>query len=325
MKLGYRGEHESKKNNYLKSRTVRALLCIPFLTIMAASSKLVNLSAAEYTGACVVEKANSHVADDSFIFMDENIEEEINDEQNTEGETAEKDNTQEKTVVEENVSSNHYSRAKKVLLLEDPLDIVEEIIPKVSVVYPIEQIKLLSKQVEEASHELTKEEKLSIIEEIHDIDEFEFYQLVSTTAHEGGEENYEECYDVVCVAYNRTLSKAWCWSCKQSTGNDGTNIMDQIRWIGQFSGFLPKEAGYDQEKYEGTEAERAVLDFLYTLERSNDYLCFCAPWYEGRPSSAVQLHPEIKGNAYYRLLKEDDYNDKAIEEEIKVLEKTHMH
>lgn len=313
MKFGYHGKHESPKKKFIYSRGFKALICIPLLATIASFAKN-TITSAEY-GAEIVEVRVENGFGEYLETDDENSIEDINQDSDTE--LNEKEFRLEK--------NTNQSRAIKKKFLEDPFDIVEEIIPKVSIAYPDIEAKFFSKEIEEATHELTREEKLQIIEEVHQISEFEYYQIVSTAAHEGGEENYEECYDVVCVAYNRTLSKAWCWSCKQETGKDGTNIIDQIRWIGQFSGFLPKEAGYDQEKYEGTEADKATMDFLFSLVRSNDFLCFCAPWYDRRPSSAVQLHPENRGNAYYRLLKEDDYNDKAIEENTKVLEKTHMH
>lgn len=292
MNYSYHGKHESKKNHKFRTRVTKALLCVPFVALMASSSNIIYSQ--DYSISVVEAKMES--------FVESIPSEEIYHDFVTEK-------------VESNVDD---------VVEEEPIEIVSEILPKVTTVYPstYEDFgETFQMEVQEVSRELTREEKLQIIEEIHGIDEFEYFQIVSTAAHEGGPENYEECYDVLCVAYNRTLSKAWCWSCKQETGKDGTKIIDQLRWIGQFSGFLPNEAGYDRDKYEGTEADRAALDFLYSLDRTNDYLCFCAPWYEGRPASAVQLHPEINGNAYYRLLTEDDYNEKAIETGIKVLQK----
>ena len=165
-------------------------------------------------------------------------------------------------------------------------------------------------------HELTNEEKLQVILTKHNITEFEFWQIVSTLAHEAGAYNYKECYDVICTLYNRTLSSKWCWSCKQFGGGEGTSIINQLRLSGQFAGFLPNEAGYDKDKFINTAAYQAAIDFLYTCERSHNYLSFNAPWYEGCPIDAVQLNPECKGNKYFGLLELEDLNEKAIENDV---------
>ena len=181
-------------------------------------------------------------------------------------------------------------------------------------------------EIEELDRELTREEKLALVMEYHGIaSEFQYYQIVSVLANEGGPENYNECYDVLCAAYNRTLSKAWCHDCRvynknaDGTEKDPTLITSQLLWRSQFSGYLPSKAGYDREEYEGTKADEAALDFLYqamldgNAVRSHDYTSFNAPWYEGCPASAVQLNPKCKGNCYFYKLKQDDLNDKALE------------
>ena len=176
------------------------------------------------------------------------------------------------------------------------------------------------------NRELTREEKLALVMEYHSIEsEFQYYQIVSVLANEGGPENYNECYDVLCAAYNRTLSKAWCNDCEKynknedGTSKDPTLITSQLFWRSQFSGFLPNKAGKDREEYEGTKADEAALDFLYqamldgNAVRSHDYTSFNAPWYKDCPASAIQLNPECDGNCYFYKLKESDLNDKAIE------------
>ncbi len=176
------------------------------------------------------------------------------------------------------------------------------------------------------NRELNRDEKLAMVLEYHNIDsEFQYYQIVSVLANEGGQENYNECYDVLCAAYNRTLSEAWCHDCEKynknedGTSKDPTLITSQLLWPSQFSGFLPNKAGKDREEYEGTKADEAALDFLYQAMldgngvRSHDYTSFNAPWYKDCPASAIQLNPECDGNCYFYKLKESDLNDKAIE------------
>ena len=191
----------------------------------------------------------------------------------------------------------------------------------------IKQVKRLPMRIvdpselEELKKELTDEEKLELVMEYHNIDgEFQYYQIVSAVANEAGPSNYQECYDVICVAFNRTLSIDSCRYCKsQNGGKSGLNVADQLLWRAQFSGFLPNKAGYDRDEYEGTNADEAVLDFLYgiivygDLARSNDYIFFNAPDYPGRPSYAIQLNPECKGNVYFGLMTESDLNEKAKE------------
>ncbi len=190
--------------------------------------------------------------------------------------------------------------------------------------FPVNFIDPEEEEEQEDYCDLTREEKLALVLDYHGIEStFQYYQIVSTLANEGGPNNYDECYDVLCTAYNRTLSKESVRYLEavnkndDGTKKDGTKIANQLLWRAQFSGFLPSKAGHDRDKYEGTEADRAALDFLFGIivngdaARSHDYLYFNAPWYEYCPSFAIQLNPECAGNAYFGSLEENDLNQKA--------------
>ena len=162
------------------------------------------------------------------------------------------------------------------------------------------------------SEELSYLNKIPIVLEYHNITEFELFEIISAVAHEAGSSNYQECYDVVCTMYNRTLSTSCCNFCAYY-GLDGKRIINQIKCPDQFAGYLPGIAGYDKDLYIDTAAYKATIDFLYTLDRSHNYLNFNAPDYVRCPSYAVQLNPDVKGNKFFSSLQENDLNDLAIE------------
>lgn len=150
--------------------------------------------------------------------------------------------------------------------------------------------------------EPSNEEKIDTILKRENITREEFDVIAATVMGEAAPESYEDAYAVINTFYNRTISKTWINEMIRATGIDnGNNLYAQITLVnqsevyttGRYKEFLGIEEG---------PVYQAVIDFLYTLERKHDYLCFFASY--GEIPDSVQFVDG--GNWYYSVMPEED-------------------
>lgn len=150
--------------------------------------------------------------------------------------------------------------------------------------------------------EPTTEEKIAVILERENMTREQLDVIIATVKGEAAADSYDDAYAVINTFYNRTISKTWINEMIRATGNDvGDNLYAQITLDNQSEVYT--EGTY--QLYLGTTEGPiydAVIDFLYTLDRKHDYLCFYASY--GNIPDSVQFAEN--GNWYYSLMPEDD-------------------
>ena len=153
-----------------------------------------------------------------------------------------------------------------------------------------------------SENEPTTEEKIAVILERENITKEQLDIIIATVKGEAAPESYDDAYAVINTFYNRTISKTWINEMIRATGNDtGDNLYAQITLDNQSQVYT--EGTYKQ--YLGTTEGPiydAVIDFLYTLDRKHDYLCFYASY--GNIPESVQFVEN--GNWYYSLMPRED-------------------
>ena len=126
--------------------------------------------------------------------------------------------------------------------------------------------------------------------------------IIATVKGEAAADSYEDAYAVINTFYNRTISKTWINEMIRATGEDkGRNLYEQITLINQSEVYTSGR----YKEFLGTNdgpVYQAVIDFLYTLDRKHDYLCFFASY--GDIPDSVQFVPG--GNWYYSLMPSED-------------------
>ena len=148
----------------------------------------------------------------------------------------------------------------------------------------------------------TTEEKINVILERENITREQLDVIIATVKGEAAADSYEDAYAVINTFYNRTISKTWINEMIRAIGEDiRDNIYAQLTLDNQSEVYT----NGTYQKYLGTTEGPifdAVIDFLYTLERKHDYLCFYASF--GNISDSVQFVEN--GNWYYSKMLEDD-------------------
>ncbi len=154
----------------------------------------------------------------------------------------------------------------------------------------------------EIPKEVSNEEKINVILNREGITREQFDEIVATAVGEAAPGSYEDAYAVINTFYNRTISKTWINEMIRATGEDkGRNLYEQITLINQSEVYTSGR----YKEFLGTNdgpVYQAVIDFLYTLDRKHDYLCFFASY--GDIPDSVQFVPG--GNWYYSLMLSED-------------------
>ena len=154
----------------------------------------------------------------------------------------------------------------------------------------------------EIPKEVSNEEKINVILNREGITREQFDEIVATVVGEAAPGSYEDAYAVINTFYNRTISKTWINEMIRATGEDkGRNLYEQITLINQSEVYTSGR----YKEFLGTNdgpVYQAVIDFLYTLDRKHDYLCFFASY--GDIPDSVQFVPG--GNWYYSLMLSED-------------------
>ena len=157
-------------------------------------------------------------------------------------------------------------------------------------------------------YSLTNVEKMQIIFDKFNLSPYQLEVCAAIACAEANGEgtNYEEAVNVICTAYNRTISSAWVYSF-------GDNLYDQMTAPNQFvvyqSGtYLDYMGRYDLPGYQ------AVIDFLSNsceLEGHN-YLSFRSN------NSGIQGEELVSGgNLYFNELEDEDrLGNIRVEEEV---------
>ena len=154
----------------------------------------------------------------------------------------------------------------------------------------------------EIPKEVSNEEKINVILNREGITREQFDEIVATVVGEAAPGSYEDAYAVINTFYNRTISKTWINEMIRATGEDkGRNLYEQITLINQSEVYTSGR----YKEFLGTNdgpVYQAVIDFLYTLDRKHDYLCFFASY--GDIPDSVQF--VSGGNWYYSLMPSED-------------------
>ena len=154
----------------------------------------------------------------------------------------------------------------------------------------------------EIPKEVSNEEKINVILNREGITREQFDEIVATVVGEAAPGSYEDAYAVINTFYNRTISKTWINEMIRATGEDkGRNLYEQITLINQSEVYTSGRYKEFLETNDGP-VYQAVIDFLYTLDRKHDYLCFFASY--GDIPDSVQFVPG--GNWYYSLMLSED-------------------
>lgn len=144
---------------------------------------------------------------------------------------------------------------------------------------------------------LTNEEKIEIIFDKYNLNQYQLDVCAAIACAEASGEgmNYEETVNVICAAYNRTISSSWVYSL-------GDNLYDQMTAPNQFvvyqsGSYLDYMERYDLPGYQ------AVIDFLSNNceFEGHNYLSF-----RSNRSGIDGVELVSGGNLYFNELTDED-------------------
>lgn len=137
------------------------------------------------------------------------------------------------------------------------------------------------------------------------LEEFDTIQAVVGKEAKPGDNRYEDAFAVITAVYNRMRSYTVSGYVSSWTGKENISIYDHIVAPKQFS---PYGDGKYEELLGNTEGEyyQAVLDFLYTADRSPEYMHFCMNFLSSNYKSSTRAQFVNGGNNYFNHLEDND-------------------